>query len=436
MLLPIRVNLSLHPPVWSPRRHLLDTACHHPTCSQPGADGAGFTLQLWLCPHGFTDALGSEGRSCLHAAAGATLPAVSKVLRTLKHTEDATAEPLSDNMYLLCDMALVIARAIVNTHTPGAAESIGRFPGNVPLPRYMFRQLDARLLTGARMSLPYHCLSLLPACVRQPCIVVTCTRLWRGHGCIPMPRTSLDFASGTHVMYSRHHNEQRCWGGLIVHHGLQCQQSVGAEPQQGWLCAKTGRVKEGSHLPAGFEPQLELLCPNQVLAGPLQKLAEEADRAQEKQRAKEERKGGRTKRRDAGSEAAPRQARSKPVTAAAAAKRARKQPAAGCAAPASAGICMHRLALQPPALLYDTKRHVQRAPQLLFIALTATCCWLFNTVIAAIRSKPGIFATFVMDALCAGKRRRGRQTGRSGARPRSRASWRRPTGRVSHRSWS
>ena len=86
-------------------------------------------------------------------------------------------------------------------------------------------------------------------------------------------------------------------------------------------------MKEGSHLPEGFEPQLELLCANQILHAPLQKLVQEAERAQVKQRAKEERKPGRTKRRDACSGATQRQAGGKPAMAAAC-KRARKHPAA------------------------------------------------------------------------------------------------------------
>ena len=92
---------------------------------------------VWTC-HG-----------AMHVApAGASLPAISKVLRTLKHTEDATAEPATESMHVLCDAALALARALVEHRAPGASQGLARYPGNVPLPRYMFRQLDARLLGG------------------------------------------------------------------------------------------------------------------------------------------------------------------------------------------------------------------------------------------------------------------------------------------------
>lgn len=76
----------------------------------------------------------------VHCYAGATLPAISKVLRTLKATEDATAEPATLNMHLLCDMALAVAPAIVERHSPGTLIT-GKFPGHVPLPKLFFRSM-------------------------------------------------------------------------------------------------------------------------------------------------------------------------------------------------------------------------------------------------------------------------------------------------------
>ena len=78
---------------------------------------------------------------------------ISKVLRTLKHTEDATAEPATANIYLLCNVGLALAAAIVERHSPGGADGVGKFPGNVPLPRSLFRQLDSSMLKGARAFL-------------------------------------------------------------------------------------------------------------------------------------------------------------------------------------------------------------------------------------------------------------------------------------------
>ena len=68
-----------------------------------------------------------------------------KVLRTLKATEDATSEPATQNMYLLCDTALAVATAIVDLHSPGTATA-GKYPGSIPLPKTFFRTLDLRQL--------------------------------------------------------------------------------------------------------------------------------------------------------------------------------------------------------------------------------------------------------------------------------------------------
>ena len=79
------------------------------------------------------------------------LPAIVKVLRTLKATEDATSEPATLCIYLLCDTALALASAIVELHSPGTA-SAGKYPGSVPLPKTFFRQLDRSQLKGERSS--------------------------------------------------------------------------------------------------------------------------------------------------------------------------------------------------------------------------------------------------------------------------------------------
>ena len=86
-------------------------------------------------------------RRCCAAGAGTMLPAISKVLRTLKHTEDATAEPATQNCHLLCDVGMALARAIVEQHSPAGAGQFDKFPGTVPLPRYLFRQLDSHMLS-------------------------------------------------------------------------------------------------------------------------------------------------------------------------------------------------------------------------------------------------------------------------------------------------
>lgn len=80
------------------------------------------------------------------------LPAIVKVLRTLKATEDATSEPATQSIYLLCDAALAVAHAVVDAHAPGTAATVGKFPGSVPLPKTFFRQLDRRQLTSKEQS--------------------------------------------------------------------------------------------------------------------------------------------------------------------------------------------------------------------------------------------------------------------------------------------
>ncbi|BDA45205.1 Sister chromatid cohesion protein PDS5 homolog A [Coccomyxa sp. Obi] len=69
---------------------------------------------------------------------GATLPAIEKVLRTLKATEDATAEPATQNIYMLCDMAMAMAPAIVERHSPGDVVT-GKFRCTLLLPKPFFR---------------------------------------------------------------------------------------------------------------------------------------------------------------------------------------------------------------------------------------------------------------------------------------------------------
>ena len=71
--------------------------------------------------------------------AEAALPVVTKVLRTLKHTEDATPVPTTPQLHALCDIALALAAALAAKHAPGALPP-GRVPGDVPLPTAFYQQ--------------------------------------------------------------------------------------------------------------------------------------------------------------------------------------------------------------------------------------------------------------------------------------------------------
>ena len=95
---------------------------------------------------------------------GAVLPAIVKVLRTLKATEDATSEPATQNMYLLCDTALALATAIVDVHSPGTATA-GKYPGSIPLPKTFFRQLDLRQLKSELPRPPPMSVHSLSSCI-------------------------------------------------------------------------------------------------------------------------------------------------------------------------------------------------------------------------------------------------------------------------------
>ena len=73
--------------------------------------------------------------------AGATLPALLKILHYIKRAEDSTAAPATPALHLLCDVGLAIAPEIVRLLDSHA--DLGQvFPGNVPLPSALFRPLQ------------------------------------------------------------------------------------------------------------------------------------------------------------------------------------------------------------------------------------------------------------------------------------------------------
>lgn len=72
-------------------------------------------------------------------SAEAALPVVAKVLRTLKHTEDAMPEPFTPQLHALCDIGLALAAALVAKHAPDAPPP-AKVPGNVALPNAFYRQ--------------------------------------------------------------------------------------------------------------------------------------------------------------------------------------------------------------------------------------------------------------------------------------------------------
>jgi len=71
---------------------------------------------------------------------------VQKILRTLKHTEDATLQDATPNIYMLCDMALAMASALAKKQQPvkgkGSLSAGASHPGSVPLPSSFYKSLD------------------------------------------------------------------------------------------------------------------------------------------------------------------------------------------------------------------------------------------------------------------------------------------------------
>ena len=84
--------------------------------------------------------------------AGATLPALMKILQYIKRTEDCTACPATPALHLLCDMGLAVAPEVVRL-LDAHADLEQVFPGNVPLPSALFRPLRGPGTTPVGFSL-------------------------------------------------------------------------------------------------------------------------------------------------------------------------------------------------------------------------------------------------------------------------------------------
>jgi hypothetical protein len=80
---------------------------------------------------------------CAYFAAGAVLPAILRIMRTIKGTEDVTDVPATDNVYILADISMAIAEAIVKRQAPEAPPP-AKFPGLCPLPKSFYRALDTK----------------------------------------------------------------------------------------------------------------------------------------------------------------------------------------------------------------------------------------------------------------------------------------------------
>ena len=64
---------------------------------------------------------------------------ILKLLRTIKATEDASLEPLTEHVHLMCDLGLILAKQLVKLVIKDEAVTMPKVGGGVPLPRHLFR---------------------------------------------------------------------------------------------------------------------------------------------------------------------------------------------------------------------------------------------------------------------------------------------------------
>ena len=81
------------------------------------------------------------------------MPAVIKILRTIKNTEDATEEPATPNLYFVADLALAVTEEFARKRLPGA-DSNAKVPGVVSMPKQFFRAAH-RSSEGEQMFCPW-----------------------------------------------------------------------------------------------------------------------------------------------------------------------------------------------------------------------------------------------------------------------------------------
>ncbi|KAK9811630.1 hypothetical protein WJX72_007291 [[Myrmecia] bisecta] len=124
--------------------YMLQILAHHPdlpsqeVLEEEGWEALGpfqrmlqFGLEALMVPEALVD------------AADSPLPAILRILRTLKNTEDISPEPQSESIYLLCDVGLALAPAILEQQGRANPQALtDKFPGTVPLPTSFYRPLE------------------------------------------------------------------------------------------------------------------------------------------------------------------------------------------------------------------------------------------------------------------------------------------------------
>ncbi len=176
--------------------------------------------------------------------AEAALPVVTKVLRTLKHTEDATPAPATPQLHALCDIALALAAALAAKHAPGALPP-GRVPGDVPLPTAFYRQRPK-----ADLGAP-------PASAQRP----GSASRWCDTGFLqPCPVRHLQPEGRPGRARSRR-TRRACLRGLLCGAPRQHRAGPSIDPAARRAVRAAVRLRDGSHLPAGLRVELVELWP-------------------------------------------------------------------------------------------------------------------------------------------------------------------------------
>lgn len=69
---------------------------------------------------------------------------IVKLLRTIKNTEDASPDPLTEHVHLMCDISLVLAKSLIKHVTREDQLTLPKVPGGVPLPQQFFKSVSDR----------------------------------------------------------------------------------------------------------------------------------------------------------------------------------------------------------------------------------------------------------------------------------------------------
>eukprot|EP00884_Botryococcus_braunii_P018320 jgi/Botrbrau1/5171/Bobra.0172s0043.2 len=123
--------------------YLVQILAHHPDFPDPTEED--FSSEAY---QPFVTMLQCALEPLLHSwqtsePSGATLPAILRIMRTLKNTVDVTEIPATENIYIVADMAIAIANAIFKRVSSDGVQP-PKFPGLCPLPKSFYRATEGR----------------------------------------------------------------------------------------------------------------------------------------------------------------------------------------------------------------------------------------------------------------------------------------------------